>query len=128
MYNQLYSTQSGANRGTLFQIRNRFGHRNVTTNTMKSFNHNADLLRFSTEGLITLLAMKIRSIDSQDEAPTDLPHDDDGKRDYLLSVAKKVVDTVWEQVSSLDIEAVIDASDEDDDDEYFEYCICKEGA
>ena len=44
MYNQLYSTKSGADRGTLFQIRNIFRHKNVTSDVMKSFNHNADLL------------------------------------------------------------------------------------
>ena len=129
MYNQLYSTKSGADRGTLFQIRNRFGHKNVTTNAMKSFNHNADLLRFSAEGLTTLLAMKICGIENQEETPADFPDTQNQQNDYLLYVAQKVVETVWEQVSVLDIQAVLDSHDdgEDGDDEYFEYCICKEG-
>ena len=128
MYNQLYSTRSGADRGTLFHIRNRFGHKNVTTNTMKSFNHNADLLRFSAEGLTALLCMKICILSSQNETPTDFPVDADERNNYLLSVAQKVVGTVWEQISTLDIQAVFDTYDEEEgDEEYFEYCFCKEG-
>ena len=86
---------------------------------MKSFNHNADLLRFATEGLTTLLAMQLVQGDVQER-------DED-----LLDLAGRVVDTVWQQVPATDIEAVVDAEedddDDDDDDEYYEYCFCKEG-
>ena len=73
--------------------------------------------------------MKICSIDSQNETHKDFPIEDEDRNIYLLDVAKKVVDTVWEQVSSLDIKAVLDAHDdgEESDDEYYEYCYCKEG-
>ena len=46
----------GTNRGSLFHIRNTFGHRNVTKDVIKSFNYNAELLEFSTRDLTVLLA------------------------------------------------------------------------
>ena len=129
MYNQLYSAKSGADRGSLFQIRNAFQHRNVTSDVMKSFNHNADLLRFSTEGLASLLAMKLCNIQTLDETPEDYPDSTEDKARYLLTIARKVVNLVWEQVTTQDIKAVLDAEvdgDEEEDD-YYEYCFCKAG-
>ena len=58
-YNTFYHANSGADRGSLFHIRNAFGHRNVTKDVIKSFNYNADLLEFATRGLTVLLAKKL---------------------------------------------------------------------
>ena len=73
-----YIQQRVTDRGSLLQIRNAFQHRNVTSDVMKSFNQNADLLRFSTEGLASLLAMKLCNIQTLDETPEDYP---DGTED-----------------------------------------------
>ena len=58
-FNNFYHPNSGANRGTLFHIRNAFGYRNVTKEVIKSFNYNADLLEFTTRGLTSLLAKQL---------------------------------------------------------------------
>ena len=98
---------------------------------MKSFNHNADLLRFTTEGLTTLLALQLCGLDSKDQVPEDLPDSTEEREQYLLELARHIVEMVWQQVSARDLESVIDAedddNDDDDDDDYYEYCFCKEG-
>ena len=58
-YNTFYKGNSGADRGTMFHIRNTFGHRNVTKEVTKSFNYNAELLEFTTRGLTVLLAKNL---------------------------------------------------------------------
>lgn len=101
----------------------------VSTKVMSSFNHNADLLRFTTEGLVTLLAMHHCGLRRHDEKPPEFPDDVAGRDEYLLALSRKVVDTVWRQVSDLDVAAVLNADDEDDDadENYYEYCFCKTG-
>lgn len=68
--------------------------------------------------------MQICSINTQQETPKDLPVDDDrGKKiSFICGPESSWYDADWEQVSSLDVEAVIDAYEND-----FEYCFCKEG-
>ena len=82
---------------------------------MKSFNHNTDLLRFTTECLTALLALQL--------VLADIPDSDEDKDQYLLD-SRPIVEMVRQQVSARDVEAVIDT--EDDDDQYYEYCFCKE--
>lgn len=123
----LYSGSSGADRGTLFHIRNTYNHRNVTKSVNTSFNPLVDLLSFATEGLVALLAMKVCNMKEICDKPQDLPSDINEQNDYLLMLAKKIVGTVWNQVDMQSINEVIDADDEDDEEGYFEYCICKDG-
>ena len=89
-YSEIYSTRSGADRGTLFQIRNAFNHKNVCGKVMKSFNHNADLLRFTTECLSALLAMQL--------VLADIPDSDEDKDQHLLD-PQPIVEMVRQQVS-----------------------------
>ena len=44
----------------------------------------------------------------------------------LLHLAKSVVSTVWVELPAEDVDAVIDA-EPDEDEDYYEYCFCKEG-
>jgi len=46
MFNKLLSAASTTNRGTLFQIKNNFGHRNVTNDVMNCFNYAENFVRF----------------------------------------------------------------------------------
>ncbi|KAJ8311298.1 hypothetical protein KUTeg_011150, partial [Tegillarca granosa] len=130
LFDDMYSSSSGADRGTLFHIRNNFNHRNVTKSVGNCFNHAVDLLEFSTEGLVILLAMQICGITKKSSSGVIPP---DKKLDeYLSEVAEEVVSTVWHQVPLDDIYQVLDSDDpeedlDDDESEYFEFCFCKDG-
>lgn len=45
MFNKLLSASSMSNHGTLIQIKNNFGHRNVTSDVMKCFNYAENFVR-----------------------------------------------------------------------------------
>lgn len=127
IFDEFYDGRSGGDRGTLFQIKNRFNHRNVSGKAIQTFNYNADLLRFTTEALTTLLGMQICAINNQTDMPGDLPDTDSQKEEYLEQVATKVVETVWCEVPQKDITSVLDAIEDPEEAQYYEYCFCKEG-
>jgi len=45
MFNKLLSASSTTNRGTLFQLKNDFGHRGVTSDMMNCFNFAENFVR-----------------------------------------------------------------------------------
>ena len=57
--NKFYYTKSAAAKGSLFQIRNKFEHRNVKKNINDCVNSCVDLCNFVTEGYVCLLSCKI---------------------------------------------------------------------
>ena len=58
-YNRFFSCKSAKDRGTLYQVKQRFGHEHVKSSVKDNYNHAVDLLRFNTEGMTCLLAMKV---------------------------------------------------------------------
>lgn len=56
--NEFFTQRSAADHGTLYNIKNVFGHRSVKKAVMNSFNFVADLIAFTTESMVCLLALK----------------------------------------------------------------------
>lgn len=71
--NEFFTGKSASDRGTLFQIKNRFNQRSVKKTVMQCFNSVADLLKLTTEGFVVLLAMKMMNMSSIDDTPNSAP-------------------------------------------------------
>lgn len=56
--NLLFSQKSVKARGSLYHIKNNFGHRTVKKNVMENFSSVAEFIRFATHGYIALGVMK----------------------------------------------------------------------
>ena len=82
-FSDLYDGASAADSGTLFNLKCRFNHRTVTANVTEHVNQAYDLMQFSTEGLICLLAMDMLAMD-------DLSGDPPPETE-LEEVSKKIV-------------------------------------
>lgn len=65
MFNLLYSGKSVA----LCQLKHYYNHRNVTTDTMNSFNHVDNFISFVTAAYTTYLAADICEMSSLDDTP-----------------------------------------------------------
>ena len=91
---------------------------------MNSFNHVADFIRFVTEALVILLAVKFLGIDDLKDKPANAPEVHD--KEYLSNLSQKIVQTAWNQVPMQEVAKVLDA-EPDGDDGGFEWCtICGE--
>ena len=65
----LYYQLSATERGTFYNIKQIFNHRNAKRNINASFNHSSDLLEFAIKGYFCLLAMKLMKTCAQNEVP-----------------------------------------------------------
>ena len=128
-FNQLFSGKSLAERGTLSQLKNDFGHRNVRTDVMNCFNHADNFVRFITEAHVVYLALKLCGMADVDNNPSNVDSllTDDDRSHYLLDISSRVVQHVWLQPSLSQITDVMEV----DVNESFvsdNWCICDEGA
>ena len=123
--NQLFSGRSIAERGTLCQLRNAFGHRGVTTDVMNSFNEVDNFFRFTTEAHVVCLALKVCTMDDINAIPQgSVPRGSvEERRIFLQETCRTVVDEVWLNVPPAEINKVIDAEVDKNDD----WCTCGEG-
>ncbi|XP_061162619.1 uncharacterized protein LOC133171838 [Saccostrea echinata] len=111
---------SAAVKGTLFHLKNVFGHRSVKKDVGETFNHAADFIKFVTHGYVLLATMDMCGMESIGDPPN-LP--EDGDDDTLLTdVARRVVQLIWH---SPRVEKIL-GSDADEEDSYI-YCLCKIG-
>ena len=119
MIDQLFRAASMTDYGTLFQLKNVFGHRGVTSDVMNSFNHVENFVRFVTEAHVTYLALKLCGLaDVNSTATTD--------SGSLEETAKQIVDEVWLLPPTCDVADVLDCAVQDDfvaDN----WCTCDEG-
>ena len=90
--NEFYTGRSSGDKGTLFYLKNRFGHKNATNDTSKTFNHIWDLLKFVTHGLVSLLACHLLGIQNITSTPEETANEK-----LLDTLAKKIVQTVWQE-------------------------------
>jgi hypothetical protein len=126
---KFYSPKSAAERGTLYHIRNIFGHRGVTTKVMDCVNHVVDLLQFVTEGLVCTQVMEnLKWSSLSDLLPDSVVRDMEtlGIQATFDKLATYVVDQIWPSIDTVSIDQVM-LSEPDDDPESGEFCICKEG-
>jgi hypothetical protein len=109
--NKFYCTKSAADKGSLFQIRNKFEHRNVKKKVNDCVNSCVDLWNFTTEGYVCLLACKILGISSLTECPEDLVDKD------IKSISAKIMGIIWpdgKRAHLLDLDKTIEYTECDD--------------
>jgi hypothetical protein len=109
--NKFYCTKSAADKGSLFQIRNKFEHRNVKKKVNDCVNSCVDLWNFTTEGYVCLLACKILGISSLTECPEDLVDKD------IKSISAKIMGIIWpdgKRANLLDLDKTIEYTECDD--------------
>lgn len=63
--------------GTLFQLKNYFNHRNVTSNVKQSFYHDEEFLELATNGYVVLAAMHVLNMHSLNDIPNSFPNTED---------------------------------------------------
>ena len=126
--NQLFSSVSIGERGT--QLRNAFGHRNVTTDVINCFNYVDDFSRFTTEAQIIYLALNILQMkDINSDPGTSIPRGiqmNDINSDPGTSIPRGIqksrsnyIDTVW-----CDVDEVIEA--EVKNNQIDKWCFCND--
>jgi hypothetical protein len=115
----LHKACSLAQRGTLAQLRNSFGHTHATADTGATFTHTEDLIRFSSEAHIVLLATDLLGINLVTDSPS-LAHN--SKLELLISTSQKIVDIVWLLPTQSEIDSIIDAEVDSRP-----WCFCGEG-
>lgn len=125
--NRLFKGRSIAERGTLCQLKNNFGHKNVSTDVMNSFNHVENFVRFVTEAHVVNLMMHLSNMKEIDDEPVDAKSlADDDRNQYLSALCDRLVSEVWRMPSMSDIQQVLD-SECDDDYVCDNWCVCHEG-
>ena len=87
----LYDGKSCGEAGTLYQIRNKFGHRQVQKKVMECYNHMVDFLKFTTTGLVCVLAMKLLNIKKQEDIPESFREKEGAKGWYYLHCIFKLI-------------------------------------
>jgi len=96
--NKYYCTKSAAEKRSIFQIRNKFEHRNVKKNVNDCVNSCVDLWNIVTEGYVCLLACQILGISSLTECSEDLVDKD--LDSYIKSVRAKIISIIWPNFKS----------------------------
>ena len=96
-------------KGTLTQIKNVFGHRNVKKKASDCMNHLTDLMDFITEGHILLLADQLRPASELNQLLNSSAE--------VSTLAKEIVRFIWPRVNEY-------MASVDDDRKYT--CICNE--
>jgi hypothetical protein len=123
--NTLFNGNSIGEKGTMAQIRNAFGHRQVTTDVMNSFNYCDDFQRFIAESHVIYLCLNICGMADIDGIPCDsVPRGTPARRQHFLNkVCRKLIDTIWLAPSLADINEVLEA---DISALRNQWCICND--
>ncbi|XP_064631611.1 uncharacterized protein LOC135489911 [Lineus longissimus] len=113
----LLKQQSRADRGSMYNIKDRFGFRNVSTNLMKTFNSTTHFLRVVTEAFVCLLGnerLKCRTSEKGE--------------DLLEAVATEIVELVYKQIPTHQMAEIEQLWQEDPEQQegIFPYCFCQE--
>lgn len=125
--NQLFTTKSIAERGTMSQLKNDFNHRNVSTSVMNSFNYVDDFVRFLTSAHVVYLAMYMCSMQEINETPPETVSLSPAEvHQFFDHLCYRIVDEVWQLPSADVISEVLDSQCETLSGDY-EWCICGEG-
>jgi hypothetical protein len=110
-------------KGTLYQLKSRFGHTAASGNVSQSFTHTEDLLRFTAEAHVSYLATDLlpsstqvgRNVNNRKQVNNYKPvcihqttpsHD---KMSELSNLAKIIRKTLWCLPSAADVQNVLDA-------------------
>lgn len=115
-----FSGKSAQDKGTLFHLKNLFGHRGVKKQIGDSFNHASTFLKFVTYGYTLLAAMEVLHMESITDEPTDIDTVRN-KTEYVMNIARQIVDLIWFEI---DVNRIVNARE---DGSVYEFCYCKEG-
>ena len=116
--NTFFDGKSSTDKGTLFHLKNVFGHKSVKKDIGETFNYTASFVKFVTYGYTMLAAMKVTGMKNLHDEVT-LTEDTD-KAQYIDELGQKIVNLLWHELNSAEI---MEATTEDG----VEYCTCKEG-
>lgn len=119
----MYKSSSGREIGTLFQLKNYFNHRNVTSNVKQSFNHDEDFLEFATNGYVVLAAMHVLNMQSLNDIPNSFPNTEDKQMHFLHDVSGKIVDMVFLSTQPYVKHILQDQSNDPEAEN--EICVCR---
>ena len=118
-FDELYSGSSARDKGTLFQLQHFFNHRNVTNNVKEEFDHCEEFLEFCCTAYVVLAALHVMKINNLNDVPENMPND---KYRYMERVATEITDMCF-----LSCENVVERTlNQDEIQEDYQYCICKE--
>ncbi len=93
-YTELYQAASVAKKGTLYQLIERFNHKNVKKDVRESVHASTEFIRFATYGYLIIAAMKILGIDNKDDSPLDIEEIRDGeeRKEFIENLANEIVE------------------------------------
>lgn len=93
--NTFFHGSSAAEKGTLFHLKNVFGHRSVKKDVGETFNYAADFLKFVTHGYVPLATLEVCGMATLDDPAEGTSADTDIDL-YIREVSRKVVELVWQ--------------------------------
>lgn len=97
-YDDFFQSSSSRDAGTLFNIRDNFGHREVSTKVSTCINKAQDLLQFTTDDLVCLLAMKVPGMQDLSDVPHNFPTDLSQFQKYLVATCTDVLKALWPDI------------------------------
>ena len=126
-----YCSKSAGEKGTLYNIKAKFGHRNVKPKVMANVQRVYDLVNFTAEGFTCLLCCEILGIKSLNEIPVgapDIGEDKVAKEKFMDETVSQMLEVLKPKVafSGRDFEDVPVDRDEGDkeDKEPDTFCSC----
>ncbi|XP_014672567.1 PREDICTED: uncharacterized protein LOC106813035 [Priapulus caudatus] len=120
IYSSLFSGKSARDKGTLFYLKSRFRHRNVSANVMHCFNYANELMRFTTEAYAVAAACSFLGLNAPDDCLPNQPSEPLELEHLLLKTAKHVVGIAF---CPPDASCIINAAAEEPE---LKYCLCQE--
>lgn len=108
---------SAAEKGTLFHLKNVFGHRSVKKDVIGK----PLTMQQTSYGYVLLATMDLCGMESLGDPPSNAPQDGDDDT-FLKDVAGRVVQLIWHDPR---VNKIL-ASDEEKENNYT-YCLCKTG-
>ncbi len=91
----MYQPASVAEKGTLYQLKERFDHKNIKKDVKESVHASRELIRFASYGYVVIAAMKILGIHDKDDSPLVIEEvrGGEGRDDFIEKPANEIVNT-----------------------------------
>ena len=109
-----------AHRGTLYNIKNQFRHKSVKKNVYENVNNVVDLMTFTAEAFLALLAVHVFDVDLDGEWHT--IHDGDAST-ALDNIAADLVERMWPTIDQTAMLEILTAEPRDVPED--EFCFCQ---
>ncbi|XP_022107179.1 uncharacterized protein LOC110988185 isoform X2 [Acanthaster planci] len=130
--NDLFHKNSINSKGTLFQLKEFFQYKSVSSKVREDFNGVWDLMEFATHAYVVLLAMKLTHMNGLDDKPEGFPDSASEaiQKRWLRQFSQRIVDNVWAWVSREEMSAVLtgattDLSNDENPADIYSFCSCR---